>query len=85
MTIATNASTSTTAPPTERVMGRSETESTHSSTSDSAQRFPATQRPKRACRHARRVDRILDQIGSGAETLPHLRQNGRICVMLCAL
>ena len=27
----------------------------------------------------------LDQIGSGAETLAHLRQNGRICVMLCAL
>ncbi|MDX6628055.1 MAG: hypothetical protein QOH00_301 [Gaiellales bacterium] len=26
----------------------------------------------------------LDQIGSGAETLAHLRQNGRICVMLCA-
>ena len=26
----------------------------------------------------------LDQIGSGAETLAHLRENGRICVMLCA-
>ena len=26
----------------------------------------------------------LDQIGSGAETVAHLRQNGRICVMLCA-
>ena len=26
----------------------------------------------------------LDLIGSGAETLAHLRQNGRICVMLCA-
>jgi hypothetical protein len=26
----------------------------------------------------------LDQIGSGAESLAHLRQNGRICVMLCA-
>ena len=27
----------------------------------------------------------LDLIGSGAETVAHLRQNGRICVMLCAL
>ena len=26
----------------------------------------------------------LDLIGSGAETVAHLRQNGRICVMLCA-
>ncbi|HEV8449868.1 MAG TPA: pyridoxamine 5'-phosphate oxidase family protein [Gaiellales bacterium] len=26
----------------------------------------------------------LDLIGSGAETIAHLRQNGRICVMLCA-
>lgn len=26
----------------------------------------------------------LDQIGSGAETVAHVRQNGRICVMLCA-
>jgi hypothetical protein len=26
----------------------------------------------------------LDQIGSGAETLAHLLQNGRICLMLCA-
>jgi hypothetical protein len=26
----------------------------------------------------------LDQIGSGAETLAHVRENGRICVMLCA-
>src|SRR5438477_13150513 len=26
----------------------------------------------------------LDLIGSGAETAAHLRQNGRICVMLCA-
>ena len=25
----------------------------------------------------------LDLIGSGAETVAHLRQNGRICVMLC--
>jgi hypothetical protein len=26
----------------------------------------------------------LDVIGSGAETIAHLRENGRICVMLCA-
>jgi len=26
----------------------------------------------------------LDVIGSGAETIAHLRDNGRICVMLCA-
>ena len=26
----------------------------------------------------------LDLIGSGVETVAHLRQNGRICVMLCA-
>jgi hypothetical protein len=26
----------------------------------------------------------LDLIGSGAETVAHLRQNGRICLMLCA-
>jgi pyridoxamine 5'-phosphate oxidase-like protein len=25
-----------------------------------------------------------DHIGSGAETIAHLRENGRICVMLCA-
>jgi hypothetical protein len=26
----------------------------------------------------------LDQVGSGIETVAHLRQNGRICLMLCA-
>src|SRR5918997_848067 len=26
----------------------------------------------------------LDIVGSGAETIAHLRENGRICVMLCA-
>src|SRR4051812_42723552 len=26
----------------------------------------------------------LDIVGSGAETIAHLRDNGRICVMLCA-
>ena len=26
----------------------------------------------------------LDRVGSGIETIAHLRQNGRICVMLCA-
>src|SRR5688572_602302 len=26
----------------------------------------------------------LDLFGSGVETLAHLRENGRICVMLCA-
>src|SRR5215468_11736830 len=26
----------------------------------------------------------LDVIGSGAETIAHLRENGRICVMFCA-
>jgi hypothetical protein len=26
----------------------------------------------------------LDHVGSGIETVAHLRQNGRICVMLCA-
>ena len=26
----------------------------------------------------------LDLIGSGAETIAHIRENGRICVMLCA-
>jgi len=26
----------------------------------------------------------LDRVGSGVETIAHLRQNGRICVMLCA-
>jgi hypothetical protein len=26
----------------------------------------------------------LDLVGSGAETVAHLRENGRICVMLCA-
>jgi hypothetical protein len=26
-----------------------------------------------------------DHVGSGAETIAHLRDNGRICVMLCAL
>ena len=26
----------------------------------------------------------LDVIGSGAETIAHIRENGRICVMLCA-
>jgi hypothetical protein len=25
-----------------------------------------------------------DHVGSGAETIAHLRENGRICVMLCA-
>jgi len=25
-----------------------------------------------------------DHVGSGAETVAHLRENGRICVMLCA-
>src|SRR5437868_15331526 len=32
-------------------------------------------------------DRTLeydDHVGSGAETIAHLRENGRICVMLCA-
>jgi hypothetical protein len=32
----------------------------------------------------RRTIAYLDLIGSGAETVAHLRQNGRICVMLCA-
>ena len=26
----------------------------------------------------------VDHVGSGAETIAHLRENGRICVMLCA-
>ena len=26
----------------------------------------------------------LDHLGSGSETIAHLRENGRICVMLCA-
>ena len=26
----------------------------------------------------------LDHVGSGAETIAHLRENGRICIMLCA-
>src|SRR6266576_5014072 len=26
----------------------------------------------------------VDYVGSGAETVAHLRDNGRICVMLCA-
>src|SRR3954452_24660380 len=26
----------------------------------------------------------VDHVGSGAETIAHLRDNGRICVMLCA-
>src|SRR3954462_12976079 len=26
----------------------------------------------------------LDMIGSGAETVPHIRENGRVVVMLCA-
>ena len=31
-----------------------------------------------------RTVEYLDYVGSGAETVAHLRENGRICVMLCA-
>jgi hypothetical protein len=32
----------------------------------------------------RRTIEYVDHVGSGAETAAHLRDNGRICVMLCA-
>ena len=31
-----------------------------------------------------RTVEYVDHVGSGAETAAHLRENGRICVMLCA-
>jgi len=31
-----------------------------------------------------RTIEYVDHVGSGAETIAHLRENGRICVMLCA-
>jgi hypothetical protein len=31
-----------------------------------------------------RTIEYVDHVGSGAETIAHLRDNGRICVMLCA-
>jgi hypothetical protein len=31
-----------------------------------------------------RTVEYVDHVGSGAETIAHLRENGRICVMLCA-
>ena len=32
----------------------------------------------------RRTIEYVDHVGSGAETIAHLRDNGRICVMLCS-
>jgi hypothetical protein len=44
--------------------------------------------PKGPIDSLRRVDPITveydDHIGSGAETAAHLRDNGRVCIMLCA-